>query len=130
MTGPLGKISLAATTFYVADLDTAIDWYADVLGVQPTMTGTDGHRFAMYSFGAAVVVLEPTEAAIDPVERGAENATVNLVVDRTADDVRGDLLARNVRCSEVVPSPHYRSFLFRDLDGNRYYVAQPITQDG
>ena len=33
--GPLGTIDLAATTLYAADLDAAVDWYAEKLGLAP-----------------------------------------------------------------------------------------------
>jgi len=112
---------------YAADLDAAIAWYGDVLGLEPIFTGTDGHRFATYQIAGALVVLEPIEAALEPAPPGAESTTINLVVDRDADEIRADLLSHGVTCSEIVTSPHYRSFLFRDLDGNRYYAAQTVT---
>jgi len=49
------------------------------------------------------------------------------VTNRNADEVRRDLLTNGVSCGEIVESPNFRSFLVRDLDGNRYYVAQPAT---
>lgn len=127
--GPLGVVGLAATTLYVADLDTAITWYETVLGLQPLMVGTDGHRYATFQMGGALVVLEPIEAAIEPAAPGAESATINLIVNRDPSQVREDLLSRGVRCSEIVESPHYSSFLMRDRDGNRFYVAQPVTNE-
>jgi catechol 2,3-dioxygenase-like lactoylglutathione lyase family enzyme len=126
-TDPIGPGDLAATTFYTADLDAAIDWYRERLGLTPASVGKDGHRFAVYSLGASTVVLEPIEAALEPAPPGAESTTINLVVRRDAEDIRRDLIANGVSCGEVVVSPHFRSFLIRDLDGNRYYVAQPVS---
>jgi catechol 2,3-dioxygenase-like lactoylglutathione lyase family enzyme len=125
--GPLGAVDLAATTIYVADLDAAIVWYETVLGLQPLMVGTDGHRYATYQIGGALVVLEPIEAAIEPAAPGSESTTINVIVKRDASKVRQELMDRGARCSEIVPSPHYHSFLMRDRDGNRFYVAQPVT---
>jgi catechol 2,3-dioxygenase-like lactoylglutathione lyase family enzyme len=125
--GPLGVIDLAATTMYVADLDAAISWYETVLGLRPLMVGTDGHRYATYQLGGALVVLEPIEAAIEPAAPGSESTTINLIVKRDASTVRKDLMDRGASCSEIVPSPHYNSFLMRDRDGNRFYVAQPVA---
>jgi catechol 2,3-dioxygenase-like lactoylglutathione lyase family enzyme len=125
-TGPLGAIALAATTLYVADLDAALQWYADVLGLKPAMVGTDGHAYATFRLGGALVVLEPIEAALEPSPPGAESSTVNLIVARPAADVRKELVGKGVVCGAIVDSPHYSSFLFRDIDGNRFYIAQPV----
>jgi catechol 2,3-dioxygenase-like lactoylglutathione lyase family enzyme len=124
---PLGVVDLAATTLYVADLDAAISWYRSVLGLQPLMVGTDAHRYAIFQLGGALVVLEPIEAAIEPAVPGTESTTINLIVSRGASQVRDDLLNRGAGCSEIVESPHYHSFLMRDPDGNRFYVAQPVV---
>lgn len=125
--GPLGTIDLAATTLYVSDLDAALAWYADKLGLTPVSSGTDGHRYATFQLGSALVVLEPIEAALEPSPRGTENMTINLVVRRDAEDIRNDLIASGVQCGEIVTSG-FRSFLVRDLDGNRFYIAQPAKQ--
>ena len=129
-TSPLGSIELAATTLYVSDLDAAIGWYRDKLGLEPVMAGSDTERYASYLFGASFVVLEPVTAALEPSPPGAESTTVNVLVDREPAEVRDELLGRGVRCGPLVTSRHYRSFLMRDLDGNRFYVARPVTEDG
>jgi catechol 2,3-dioxygenase-like lactoylglutathione lyase family enzyme len=126
--GPLGAVDLAATTLYAADLDAAIDWYGENLGLTPISLGKDGHAYAVFQLGGSVVVLEPIEAALEPAPPGSESTTINLVVKRNADEIRNDLRAKGVRCGEIVESPNFRSFLIRDLDGNRYYVAQPVTK--
>ena len=127
---PLGTIELAATTLYVSDLDAAIAWYAEKLGLEPVMAGRDTERYASYLFGASFVVLEPLTAALEPSPPGAESTTVNVLVDRDPAEVREELVGRGVRCGPLVVSSHYRSFLMRDLDGNRFYVARPATEDG
>jgi len=53
--GPLGVVNMAATTLYVADLDKAIDWYREKLGLESAMAGTDALRHAAYLFGSAIV---------------------------------------------------------------------------
>jgi catechol 2,3-dioxygenase-like lactoylglutathione lyase family enzyme len=128
-TSPLGTIELAATTLYVADLDAATAWYAEKLGLEPVMAGTDTERYASYLFGASFIVLEPLTAALEPSPPGAESTTVNVLVDRDPAEVRETLLSRGVRCGPLVVS-QYCSFLMRDLDGNRFYVARPVTDDG
>jgi catechol 2,3-dioxygenase-like lactoylglutathione lyase family enzyme len=125
---PLGKIELAATSFYVSDLDAAVAWYEEKLGLQPMVVGTDGHGYASFLMGAAIVVLEPFEAALELADAGGENTTINLVVNRDPAEVREDLIARGVTCSALAPSPNFLSFLIRDLDGNRFYVTRPVSQ--
>jgi catechol 2,3-dioxygenase-like lactoylglutathione lyase family enzyme len=125
--GPLGSIELAATSLYVADLDRAIAWYEEMLGLRPVTVGSDGHGYASFMMGSAIVVLEPIEAALEPAEPGQENCTVNLVVSRDPAEVRDDLMKGGVACGPLVES-NFVSFLVRDLDGNRFYVTRPASQ--
>jgi catechol 2,3-dioxygenase-like lactoylglutathione lyase family enzyme len=127
--GPLGTIQLAATTLYVSDLDVSLRWYEEKLGLRPVMTGSDGHAYATFQMGAALVVLEPREAALEPAAFGTDSATVNVVIDRDPAEVRDELLGRGVSCSHVVESG-FRSFLVRDPDGNRFYVTRPLAPAG
>jgi catechol 2,3-dioxygenase-like lactoylglutathione lyase family enzyme len=126
--GPLGSIELAATSLYVSDLDRAIAWYDEKLGLRPITVGADGHGYASFMMGSAIVVLEPIDAALEPTDLGQENTTVNLVVSRDPGDVRDSLLQRGVACGELVSSPNFVSFLIRDADGNRYYVTRPVSK--
>ena len=126
--GPLGTVSLAATSLYVADLDRAIAWYRDKLRSSrpwpaPTATATPS-----YLLGGVFVVLEPVEAALEAAGPGGESTTVNLLVDREPAEVRTELLRRGVECGPVVDSPGFSSFLVRDLDGNRFYVSRPVSE--
>jgi catechol 2,3-dioxygenase-like lactoylglutathione lyase family enzyme len=125
--GPLGNIGLAATTLYVSNLDAAVAWYGEMLGLEPMSMGADAERYAAFLVGASILVLEPRSAAIDAAPPGAESTTVNLVVDEDPRAVHSELTRRGVVCSAVVDSPHYASFLVRDLDGNRFYVTRPVT---
>ena len=126
---PLGKIELAATSFYVSDLDAAVAWYQEKFGLQPMAVGKDGHGYASFLMGAAIVVLEPFEAALEPADPGRENTTINLIVSRDPTEVREDLTQRGVACGPLVPSPNFLSFLVRDLDGNRFYVTRPVSDE-
>ncbi len=128
--GPLGQVGMAATTLYVSDIDRALNWYRDKLGLEPAMNGSDGHRYAGYLLGGAFVVLEPIEAALESAGPGAESTTVNLVVEDEPATVRHALLARGVVCGSLVESPGFSSFLMRDLDGNRFYVTRPLSSQG
>ena len=126
---PLGLVHLAATTLYVRDLDAAVAWYREMLGLEPVVMGRDQHGYAAYQLGPSILVLEPVEAALEPQEPGSESATVNLVIDRDPAAVREELMRRGVTCGRIVPSPNFHSFLMRDLDGNRFYVTKPVTAE-
>lgn len=129
MTDPLGNLSMAADSLYVADLDASIAWYRDNLGLEPIHVGKDKHPFATYAVGGFLFVLEPMRALWQGAGvTGSGAATINLVTDRSAADVLADLRARGVDCSDVVDSPGFSSFLFTDPDGNRFYIAQPISE--
>jgi len=123
--GPLGVVNMAATTLYVSDIDKAIGWYRDKLGLEPAMAGTDDFRYAGYVLGGVFVVLEPIEAAAESSGPGGESTTVNLIVENDPAVVRDALMARWVVCGPLGESPGYASFLMRDLDGNRFYVTRP-----
>jgi catechol 2,3-dioxygenase-like lactoylglutathione lyase family enzyme len=125
--GPLGSVGLLAVTLYVSDLDAAVAWYFERLGLEPVSQGKDAHRFASFLVGGSIVVLEPVEAALDTKGPGSESTTLNVVTDRDPVEVRAELLSRGVNCGEVVASPNYSSFLMRDLDGNRFYVTRAVT---
>ena len=128
--GPLGTVGLAAITFYVSDLDAAIAWYDEKLALKPMTLGTDAERYASYLVAGSILVLEPRSAALEAAAPGSESTTVNLLVERDPRDIRSDLVRRGVECGELVESPHYRSFLLRDLDGNRFYISRPATDAG
>jgi catechol 2,3-dioxygenase-like lactoylglutathione lyase family enzyme len=123
--GSLGVVTMAATTLYVSDIDKAIDWYRDKLGLEPAMAGTDEFRYAGYLLGGVFVVLEPIEAALESVGPGAESTTVNIIVENDPAAVHDALVGRGVACGPLGESPGYVSFLMRDLDGNRFYVTRP-----
>jgi catechol 2,3-dioxygenase-like lactoylglutathione lyase family enzyme len=127
--GPLGVVNMAATTLYVSDIDKAIDWYGDKLGLEPAMAGTDDFRYAGYLLGGVFVVLEPIEAAVEAVGPGAESTTVNVIVENDPAVVRDALMARGVACGPLGESPGYVSFLMRDLDGNRFYVTRAHSSE-
>jgi limonene-1,2-epoxide hydrolase len=126
-TGPLGTIEGTATSFYVADLDAAIAWYWEELGLTPTTVTASIHRYATFLMGGTVVVLEPNEAALEPVVQRAGSTTMNLIVNGDPADIREELAGRGVSCGPLVQSPNFSAFLIRDPDGNRFCVTRPVT---
>jgi catechol 2,3-dioxygenase-like lactoylglutathione lyase family enzyme len=128
--GGLGKVSLAAPSLYVADVDAAVEWYRDKLGLEPVARGKDAHPYVSYHLGGIFFALEPLEAALDADGLGRGSTTINLLTERDPAEVHAKLTKRGVKCTRLVESPHYSSFLIRDLDGNRFYVSRPTTDQG
>jgi catechol 2,3-dioxygenase-like lactoylglutathione lyase family enzyme len=126
-TGPFGKIEGAAISFYVADLDAATAWYEEKLGLRPKTVTASMHGYATFIVGGTVFVLEPNEAALEPVAQRSETTTINLIVNRDPADVRQELAGRGVACGPLVQSPNFSAFLIRDPDGNRYCITRPVT---
>lgn len=125
----LGTLSMMATSLYVRDMAAAVDWYRDVLGVEPIFEGSDAHPYATYQVGSALFVLEPTDALWQGKGMtGSGAATLNLITDREPADVLSDLRAKGADCSDIVDSPGFSSFLVTDPDGNRFYVTKPVNQ--
>ena len=60
---PLGNIGLVAVTLYVANLDAALAWYADNLGLTPMSLGSDGHDYEEIGtrFGRSAAHMERVE---------------------------------------------------------------------
>lgn len=119
---------MAADSLYVSDLDASVAWYRDVLGLEPIFEGKDKHPFATYNVGGFLFVLEPTRALWQGAgQTGSGAATINLVTDRSPAEILDELRAAGVDCSDIVDSPGFSSFLFKDPDGNRFYITRPIT---
>lgn len=121
---------MAPTSLYVRDLDAAVTWYRDVLGLEPMVIGEERHRYAAYQLGSSILVLEPVGSVPAEVQLGSpgsESVTVNLVVDRDPAEIREELLRRAVMCGQLMSSEHHAYFLMHDPDGNRFYVTRPVT---
>lgn len=124
----LGNLSMMATSLYVKDMAASVDWYRDVMGLEPVFEGSDAHPYATYQVGSALFVLEPTDALWQGKGMvGSGACTLNLVTDRAPADVLADLRAKGADCSDIVDSPGFSSFLVTDPDGNRFYVTQPVN---
>lgn len=122
----LGPVIAAAVTLYVRDLDASIDWYRDVLGLEPASVSQDEFPYARYHVGGLAFVLEPAHAATDPHDSDRTGAAaVNLVVERQPAAIRAELADRGVSCTELKTSPRFETFLVRDPDGHRIYVTKP-----
>jgi catechol 2,3-dioxygenase-like lactoylglutathione lyase family enzyme len=119
-------------TVYVSNMDTAIRFYTDVLGLK--LTNRFGNHWATVQAGTTLVIgLHPWSAKYPrPGTKGA--VQIGLVVSR--DEPLNDLAARlrkhGVEVSDVIESQEANYIHFTDPDGNPIYVGDwdpTIAQD-
>jgi catechol 2,3-dioxygenase-like lactoylglutathione lyase family enzyme len=121
----LGPVAMAAATLYVADLDASVTWYREAIGLEPLERTEDDFPYARYRIGGLTLVLEPIDAATDPIDSAQTGgAAINLVIERDPASVRAALVDRGVGCTELRRSPRFASFLVRDPDGHRLYITR------
>jgi catechol 2,3-dioxygenase-like lactoylglutathione lyase family enzyme len=111
----------------VRDVQAAVAWYRDKLGLAPSKVGADGpeHPFAAYEVGGLRLGLWqlPPDTA-----RAREEADRNTYVVFTTDDdpeaLRELLRERRVSVGRLQRSEGNAFFWFYDLDGNRFEVSR------
>ncbi len=110
-------------TVYVSNMDNAIRFYTEVLGLK--LTNRFGNHWATVQAGKTLVIgLHPWSAKYpQPGTRGS--VQIGLVVSR--DEPIADLAARlrkhGVEVSEVIKSEEANYISFADPDGNPIYVG-------
>jgi catechol 2,3-dioxygenase-like lactoylglutathione lyase family enzyme len=116
-------INGGTATVYVSNMDTAIRFYTDVLGLK--LTNRFGNHWATVQAGTTLVIgLHPWSTKYPrPGTRGA--VQIGLVVSR--DEPLNDLAARlrkhGVEVSDVIESREANYIHFTDPDGNPIYVG-------
>ncbi len=115
----LGRI---ASTVAVRDLDRALAFYVDVLGMEVTFRNGNPIGF---------VILERDDAELHLTvvrdhRAGTHNVAHLMVADATA--LHGHLEAHGVRVVKGLRDADHglRGFVFADPDGNRIDVGQPL----
>lgn len=114
-----GKVTLWQ---YVEDLDTAVEWYKEKLGV----------RYA-HDIGLAVffTINEHTELALSDVYMGEvtkRNCPRSVMLNLQSDDIYKtyeELKNKGVKVEDEVQNPakNYHEFYFWDLEGNKIRVS-------
>jgi catechol-2,3-dioxygenase len=110
-------------TVYVANIDNAIRFYIEVLGLK--LTNRFGNHWATVQAGRSLVIgLHPTSSRVPPPgTRGA--VQIGLVLSQ--DDAIGDFVARlrtlGVDASDVLETEAGSYTFFSDPDGNPIYVG-------
>ena len=124
---------------YVSNMDAAIRFYADTLGLKLTYRFED--KFATVEAGRSLVLALHPQTPRTPTPGTKGSVTLGLVVDEPIDKVISHLAQRGVRVP-AAPKPSGeggtgqsepgRSVEIEDLDGNviTLWEAQALTTDG
>lgn len=109
----------------VADHQAAADWYAAVLGLQPSFTDpVEGLAVLPLARGSSLTLWQrkPGTAAAD---RGA-GSPYPIFATRDAPATAEELKRRGVRVGDLVDGDGVRYFRFHDLDGNCLEACQVL----
>ena len=109
-------MELVHVIFYVRDMERAIGFYRDTIGLE---LDSESEHWTTFRTGACTLALHPAEQR--EVGVGEPDPTF-LVTDLDAEHER--LTAAGVEVTEVrAPTPNVRTFDARDPDGNRFSIA-------
>jgi len=128
----LDQVELAVVAVRVADLDRAVAWYADKLGMTPLHRGADGDTppYAVYDVGGMVItVWQLWPGQRRSADENDRNSYLILVSAGDVDALHDRLVATGVRADPVRHSANNTFFWFYDLDDNRWEVSQPTTAE-
>lgn len=125
MTSTVDDATSGRPLLRVADRDRTVEWFSQVLGIEPLVVASDGaeHPFAAFMIGGmhfAVWQLPP-----GVVRSRDENDRNTYLVFTHPDPKRAhaELLAAGVDVGKLRESEHHSFFWFYDPDGNRYEIS-------
>lgn len=115
-------ITGGTATVYVSNMDTAIRFYTDVLGLK--LTNRFGNHWATVQAGTLVIGLHPWSARYPrPGTRGAVQIGLVLSRDEPMQALAARLRKHGVEVSDVIRSQEGNYVHFTDPDGNPIYVG-------
>ncbi|HKQ47727.1 MAG TPA: VOC family protein [Phycisphaerae bacterium] len=116
-------IKSGSVNVYVSDMDRAIKFYTDVLGMKLIMNA-GGHYAQIAAGGGLVLGLHPASPqAPKPGTRGS--ISIGLAPDRPLDQAVAELTKRGVAFrGPVVNDPPVQLAFFGDPDGNELYLVE------
>ena len=110
-------------TVYVSDMDTAVRFYSEVLGLK--LTNRFGNYWATVQAGKSLVIglhpLKPGGPA--PGTRGSVQIGLVLAQDHPIEQFADHLRKHGVDVREIIESEAGSYLDFEDPDGNRVYVG-------
>jgi catechol 2,3-dioxygenase-like lactoylglutathione lyase family enzyme len=110
-------------TVYVANMDNAITFYTEVLGLK--LTNRFGNNWATVQAGKTLVIgLHPWSATFPrPGTKGSVQIGLVLSQDEPIKDLAARLRKHGVQVSEIIESEEANYISFEDPDGNPIYVG-------
>jgi len=124
------EVLMATVVLRVADLDRAVEWYRDKLGMSLLHRGADGNTppYAVYDLSGVILTLWELAPGQDRVaDDNDRNTYVILVYGGDLVALRTELVAAGVTADAARETTNNRFFWFYDLDDNRWEVSQPTT---
>jgi catechol 2,3-dioxygenase-like lactoylglutathione lyase family enzyme len=118
-------------TIYVSNMDTAIRFYTELLGLK--LTNRFGNHWATVRAGATLVIgLHPwTEKYPPPGTKGSVQIGLIVSRDEPIEAFAARLRRHGVEASGVIESAEASYVSFADSDGNLIYVGdQDLVNDG
>jgi catechol 2,3-dioxygenase-like lactoylglutathione lyase family enzyme len=128
--GIADEVTSGSTVVRVVDRDRAVEWFRQVLDLEPVLVADDGvgHPIAVYRLAGlqfALWQLPPGSTRLR--EENRRNSFLSF----THPDPRAvhtQLATTRVDVSPFSESEHHAFFYFYDPDGNRYEIASPPTR--
>jgi catechol 2,3-dioxygenase-like lactoylglutathione lyase family enzyme len=118
-------------TIYVSNMDNAIRFYTDVLGLK--LTNRSGNHWATVRAGATLVIgLHPwSQKYPPPGTKGSVQIGLIVSRDEPIEALAARLRRHGVEVSDVIRSEEASYVSFTDPDGNPIYVGdQDLISDG
>lgn len=116
-------ISGGNATIYVSNMDSAIRFYTEVLGLE--LTNHFGNHWATVQAGTTLLIGLHPSSAKHPRPGTKGSVQIGLVLSR--DESIGELAARlrkdGIQVSDIIQSEEANYVSFTDPDGNPIYVA-------
>jgi catechol 2,3-dioxygenase-like lactoylglutathione lyase family enzyme len=119
-------IQSITATIYVSDMDRAVDFYTQILGLP--LAGRWGNEFASIDLGKGVAIgLHPSKSPHSPKPGTGGAIQIGFAVDRPLDEVVNELQSRGVVFrGPIVDDGQVKIASFGDPDGNALYLAEVI----
>jgi catechol 2,3-dioxygenase-like lactoylglutathione lyase family enzyme len=123
-------ISGGNATIYVSNMDAAVRFYTEVLGLK--LTNRFGNHWATVQAGTTLLIGLHPSSAKHPRPGTKGSVQIGLVVsrDESIAELAGRLRKHSVQVSDIIKSEEANYLSFTDPDGNPIYVADSDLSAG
>ena len=110
----------ANVTLFVKDMDRAVHFYSDVLGLK--LKTRYGSQFAQVEAPGVIIALHPA-GGNGPQPRSSESMSIGFAVQNLEESMT-ELTRKGVRFLRTTDDNQVRLAFFTDADGNPLYLSQ------